>query len=129
MLCRTGAALGYGNLLNFLQEEPEKLLNTIQKAKAVIIPSYYEGFGLQILESLSNKTNVIASNTSSLPEVGKSACLYFNPKDPQDIASTTNKLLSSKKLQTKLLSKYQKIKKNFSYTKMTSKTHKLYKNI
>jgi len=106
---------------------PEKLLDTIQKAKLVVIPSLYEGFGLQIIESLSNKTNVIASNISSLPEVGGKAALYFNPKDPQEIAYQANKVLSSDDLQLKLLNNYDP--KKFSYIKMTKKTLKTYQEV
>jgi len=104
----------------------QKLQKTIQEAKLVIIPSFYEGFGLQILESLSNKTNVIASNLSSLPEIGQKACLYFNPNDPQEIAHQANKIISSPKLQSSLLNQFQKFKKNYSYKKMAKKTHDIY---
>ena len=102
------------------------LVKYIQEAKLVVIPSYYEGFGLQILESLANKTNVISSKTSSLPEVGKDACLYFDPNDPQELSLRANQILTKPKKAEQLIKNYQKFKEDFSYQKMTKKTLKLY---
>jgi len=46
---------------------------------AFIYPSFYEGFGLPVLEAMSCGAAVITSNTSSLPEVGGDAVLYIDP--------------------------------------------------
>ncbi len=51
----------------------------LRGAEATIYPSFFEGFGLPVLESLSAGTPVIASFSSSLPEIGGEACLYFDP--------------------------------------------------
>jgi glycosyltransferase involved in cell wall biosynthesis len=48
-------------------------------ASATIYPSYFEGFGLPVLESLSVGTPCVASFSSSIPEVGGDACFYFDP--------------------------------------------------
>lgn len=104
----------------------QQLQTLIQEAALVVIPSLYEGFGLQIIESLSNKTNVIASNTSSLPEVGQKACLYFDPNDPQELSLRANQILKDPKKSQKLLDEFQKIKDQFSYAKMTKKTLAIY---
>lgn len=48
-------------------------------AWAFVFPSEYEGFGLPVIEALASGTLVLTSNTSSLPEVGGSAPLYFDP--------------------------------------------------
>ena len=104
----------------------QKLEKLIQEARLVVIPSYYEGFGLQILESLSNKTNVIASNTSSLPEVGRNACLYFDPNDPQELSLRANQILTNSKKAEQLIQNFQKFKQEFSYKKMAKKTLNIY---
>ena len=46
-------------------------------ADAFIFPSLYEGFGIPVIEAMSQGTVVISSNSSSLPEVGGDAALYF----------------------------------------------------
>ena len=57
-------------------------------ALATVYPSFYEGFGLPILESMACGTPVITSNNSAIPEVAGEACLLIDdPSDPQSIAS------------------------------------------
>jgi glycosyltransferase involved in cell wall biosynthesis len=50
-----------------------------RRAEAVIVPSLYEGFGLPVLEAMARGKVVVAAKTSSLPEVGGAAALYFHP--------------------------------------------------
>jgi glycosyltransferase involved in cell wall biosynthesis len=51
------------------------------------MPSYYESFGMPVLEALINKISVICSNTGALPEITKELALYFNPYNAKDISS------------------------------------------
>jgi len=55
-------------------------------AEASIYPSYFEGFGLPIVESLALGTPCIASWTSSIPEVGGDTCYYFDPYSVSDLS-------------------------------------------
>ena len=57
-------------------------------ATATIMPSVYEGFGLPVLESMACGTPVLASNSSSLPELGGKAAHYFDPYDTVAIAAS-----------------------------------------
>lgn len=57
----------------------------LMAADATIYPSYFEGFGLPVLESLSVGTPCIASYSSSLPEVGGDLCWYHDPFSVQDL--------------------------------------------
>lgn len=56
-----------------------------KRAKAVVVPSLYEGFGIPVLEAMSRGQVVVAAKTSSLPEVGGDAVLYVD--DPGDAAA------------------------------------------
>jgi len=55
-------------------------------AKALILPSLYEGFGFPILEGLALGSPVISSNAASLPEVGGDVVTYFDPHEPTALA-------------------------------------------
>lgn len=63
----------------------DELVDLYNLADLFVFPSLYEGFGLPIIEALSCGTNVIASNVSSIPEVGGNVINYFNPYDIEDI--------------------------------------------
>jgi glycosyltransferase involved in cell wall biosynthesis len=52
-----------------------------RSALVTVIPSFFEGFGLPVLEAMARGCPVVSSNTTSLPEVGGEAALYFDPKD------------------------------------------------
>jgi glycosyltransferase involved in cell wall biosynthesis len=67
------------------------LMTLVRGARAVLFPSLYEGFGLPVLEAMSLGTPVIASTTSSLPEVAGSAALLV---DPYDVAALCEAILA-----------------------------------
>lgn len=75
-----------------------ELLEHYRSAKGFIFPSWCEGFGLPVLEALSQGAPVLAANTSCLPEVGGDAALYFPPDDPVALAEHMRKLDSSEDL-------------------------------
>jgi glycosyltransferase involved in cell wall biosynthesis len=64
-------------------------------ADVTVLPSFEEGFGLPVLESMACGTPVACSQTASLPEVGGEAAVYFDPTDTDSIASALQGLLQS----------------------------------
>lgn len=102
----------------------EKELNFLYKnASLYVQPSFYEGFGLPILEALSFKTQVAASNTSCIPEIGGDQIHYFNPKNPKNIAKT---ILFALKNPIKLEDKYLK---KFNWQKTSEIILNTYNNV
>lgn len=63
------------------------------KALALCYPSFYEGFGIPIIESLFCKTPVLTSRTSSLPEAGGSGAIYVDPRHRESISNALEKIL------------------------------------
>ncbi len=70
-------------ILGYVKEEELPILYS--HANAFMYLSLYEGFGLPVLEALACGTDVICSNTSSLPEVGGTVAHYCNPQSINDI--------------------------------------------
>jgi glycosyltransferase involved in cell wall biosynthesis len=72
-----------------------------KRARAVVVPSLYEGFGLPVLEAMARGKVVVAAKSSSLPEVGGEAALYFHDAaDAEQLASVLEVALGDEKLRT-----------------------------
>jgi glycosyltransferase involved in cell wall biosynthesis len=63
-------------------------------ARAFVFPSRYEGFGLPTLEAMACGTPTVLADSSSHPEVGGDAALYFPPGDTSALAAQLSRLLS-----------------------------------
>jgi alpha-1,2-rhamnosyltransferase len=66
-----------------------------QHCFCLVQASFYEGYGLPVVEALSRGKPVIASQGGSLPEVGGDFCLYFDPHHPPELADQLGRLLES----------------------------------
>jgi len=96
--------------------EKEKI-KLIKSATVFLFPTFYEGFGLPILEAQSLGVPVITSNISSLPEVGQDAVVYCDPNEMLSIADTLYKVISQKDYQDDIIKKGYKNIKRFSWEK------------
>ncbi len=92
-----------------------------RNAFATVLPSLYEGFGLPVLEALSNDGVVVASSVSSLPEVGGDAALYCDPKDSQTIVDQLERLMDPVVRRSLAVQRKQQLKK-FSWDQCAEQT-------
>ncbi len=74
---------------------PIELSSFYQLASVFILPSFYEGFGIPILESRFSGTPVIASNSSCLDEAGGGNSLYFKPDSAEKLVEQIFNILES----------------------------------
>lgn len=110
-------------------ENDEMLVYFYKNAEVFVFPSLYEGFGIPVLESLSCGCPTVLSNSSSLPEVGGLAALYFNPNNKNSIQSTVRKVLTNGKIKKDLVNKgFEQINK-FSWHKTAEETLEIYKKV
>ena len=72
----------------------EQLKAFYTASRALIYPSFYEGFGLPVAESLLCGTPVVTSKVSSLPEAAGNGALYVNPNDVAELSGAIEKLCS-----------------------------------
>lgn len=79
---RRAASLGVADAVTWLGYLPDdRLVSEYQNADVFVQPSWYEGFGLPVLEAFACGTPVICSNKGSLPEVAGGAALIVQPQD------------------------------------------------
>jgi glycosyltransferase involved in cell wall biosynthesis len=91
-------------------------------ASLVVYPALYEGFGLPVLEAMACGTPIVASNTSSLPEVAGGAALLVDPRNPGEIAGAVQRLLSDETLREELSSRGILHARQFTWKKTAEKT-------
>lgn len=97
-----------------------------KKAFAFVFPSLYEGFGIPVLEAFSCGCPAVLSNTSSLPEVGGDATLYFDPVDRTSLADAVERILSDERHREDLITRGSERMKLFSWEKTATMTKKVY---
>ncbi len=82
----------------------------------MIFVSFYEGFGLPVIEAMASGIPVITSKTTSLGEVAGDAALVVDPENIQQIATAISKLHSDIELKTQLISKGSKQVGKYSWS-------------
>jgi len=110
--------------MGFVEEDE---LNWLYKnCSLYIFPSFFEGFGLPILDAMNYGVPVICSNTSSLPEVGGKAVLTFDPNNVQQIKDRIIEVLKDNSLQKSMIKAgFEQVKK-FDWAKHVQKIKKDY---
>ena len=132
----------YKNIFKAIESSPNKtdirhtdyvsdadLPALINGAEVFSYPSFYEGFGLPVLEAMQCGTPVITSNISSMPEVGGEACLYINPESTDELAEKIYSVINNDNLQKDLSEKGIERAKFFSWEKCAKETLKVYETI
>ena len=100
-------------------------ISFLQNASIFSFVTYFEGFGLPILEAMACQTPVICSNISSLPEIAGNAALLVNPKNIDEIAKNYHKILSNAKIRQNLIRQGLNRIKDFSWQKTAEETLKV----
>jgi len=122
--------LGLVNEVKVLGFVPTKDLVGIYNCATVYCqPSFYEGFGLPVLEAMACGCPVVAANTASLPEICGDAAVMVNPNDIGSIADGLKKLIRDENLRRDLTEKGLEQAQKFSWEKAAGETVKVYERI
>ena len=101
--------------------EPLELSRLLASSLALTYVSYFEGFGIPILEAFNAETAVITSNVTSMPEVAGDAALLVDPYSVVSIAQAMQKIFSDKELRHSLIEKGRKRRLDFSWDATAAK--------
>jgi glycosyltransferase involved in cell wall biosynthesis len=111
----------------FVSDEGLQVL--YRNALLYVFPSFCEGFGLPPLEAQAQGLPVVASNSSSLPEILEDTVEYFNPHKIDEMAKVIAKVVNNEGLRNKLKEKGLEHVKKFSWEKCARETLKAYKSV
>jgi len=106
-------------------KKDKELAQLYKNAKFLVFPSLFEGFGIPPLEAMSCGCPVIASNTTSLPEVCTDAAYYVDPTDIKNIAEAIKRFAKDKELRESLKEKGFKRVELFNWAASADKIAKI----
>jgi len=108
----------------------ETLQALYQKATLLVYPSFYEGFGLPVVEALLSKTPVITANTSALKEAGGPHSLYIAPTDEKALAKAIEQVLDNPKVAQNMSEKgYEYAHKTFHPQQLSQQLMTCYQKV
>lgn len=113
--------------LGYVEENDLSALYSL--ANVYCQPSYYEGFGLQILEAFACGVPVVAGNVSSMPEVAGDAAVLVNPYSVDNIAEGIVKIINNEQMKKELINRGYERAKKFSWEKTVQETIKVYEEV
>ncbi len=113
--------------LGFVSDED--LVGIYNLATVYCFPSFYEGFGLSVLEAFACETPVVLGKTQALVEIAGGASLVADPKDPRDLAEKITQLVNNSDLRRQLIKKGKERLTNFSWKKTAGETLRVYNKV
>jgi len=108
---------------------PETLRALFSAAHILLHPSYYEGFGIPLVEAMSMRTPIVTSNISAMPEVVGPAALLIDPAKPKAIAKALLQLDCDVYLRQQLIAEGLKRVQRFHWRISAQKTLQAYREL
>lgn len=114
--------LDLGNNVKFLGYVPKEIMpHLYSAAELFVFPSYFEGFGLPLVEAMACGAPVIATNVTSIPEVIGGAAILVDPGKVNELTNSIYKVLNDKDLRKELSLKGLERAKRFSWDETAAK--------
>ena len=100
-----------------------------QMASLFIYPSFFEGFGIPILEALYSRVPVIGTTGSCLEEAGGNSSIYVNPTDANEMASAIDRVMLNKELRQQMIANGVEYANNFSQEHLSKQMMEHYNSL
>lgn len=113
----------------YVSADDSTLACLYRDAEMFIYPSYYEGFGMPILEAMLYDCPVVLSNSSCFPEIAGEAGVYFDPYNVEDMVNKISLLIDNKEYRKNTIIKGKIQIENFSWEKCTKEHIKVYQSL
>jgi glycosyltransferase involved in cell wall biosynthesis len=107
----------------------KELAEAYRRAAVFVYPSLYEGFGFPPLEAMSLGCPVVASNTSSIPEICGAGAVYFNPEDAAELSETLRSVLTDQPIRDTMREHGYAQVRLYDWQVTARKTLKVYKDV
>jgi glycosyltransferase involved in cell wall biosynthesis len=107
----------------------EDLPALYQSASLFVYPSFFEGFGIPVVEALTSGVPVIAATGSCLEEAGGSASIYVNPVDDGELVNQILRVLNDETLAKTMVESGKEYIRRFSEEKIASAIMNIYQSI
>ena len=121
---------GVGDRIRFLGfVSDQELLHLYNACDLFVFPSFYEGFGLPVLEAMACGRAVVCSNTSAMPEVADGAAILFNPYSLPEMTRAMADLLRDAELRARMERLGQQRAAHFSWQRSAQTTLEVYYDV
>ncbi len=118
-----------GRVVHLGYRSPLELRALYGSARALVFPSLFEGFGMPVAEAMIADCPVACSKTTSLPEIGGDAAVYFDPQDTQDMARALVEIATDEARRAGLLAAARRRRTLFSSRRSAVKTLSVYRRV
>ena len=120
---------GFGSVRGLFAVPSTDLPALYQGASLFVYPSFFEGFGIPIVEALHSGVPVVAASGSCLEEAGGDGALYANPLEVNDLAEKMKQVLMNQTLRNDLILKGKEHVKQFSGERIAGQLMELYREL
>lgn len=127
--CKFLETLKIKNAFIALQAKENELYEIYAQAKCFVFPSFYEGFGIPILESFFAGCPAVLSDIAVFREIASDAAMYFNPHDKTSIAQTILQIMRDTSLAQEKVALGKERLKHFSWDETYRQTMKFYNEV
>lgn len=106
-----------------------QLATVYARAEIFVLPSHYEGFGFPLLEAMAHGVPSIAARTSSLPEVGGDAAIYFDPSNAAELADCIAELVADEEARRRMSDAGRARAGEFRWNRTASETLAVFRRV